>query len=106
MTLLELNAEPERLVVRLELENERLRPLRPGLLVTALFASFITRQATLQNAVQHLDHFLLGRLPSDLQQQRLRIDAVLDALLPQRLRDVPQRERLRHRRPSPANLPR
>src|SRR6516162_82914 len=96
MALLELNPELERLVLRLEVKNERLGALRAGLLLPALAPGFVARQATLQNPLKHLQHFLFGGLPRNLQEHRLGIDALLDALLAQRLWNISQRERFGH----------
>ena len=73
MALLELNPELKLLVLRLELENERLRPLRPGYMFFARsFRASSRVSPPCIDAVNRLQHFLLGRLPRDLQQQRLR----------------------------------
>src|SRR5437879_2067537 len=104
MALLELYAELESLVLRLKVEDERLRTLRPRLFFPPLAPRFIARQPTLHNALRHLQHLFLGRLSRNLQQQRLRRDPVLDALSPQGLRNVPQRESLRHARTRTTNL--
>src|SRR5258706_5501506 len=81
MTLLKLNPELERLIFRLKLKNKRLRPLRTGLLFPAFPPRLVARQPALQDAMQHLHHFLFGGLPRNLQQRRLRHDTLLDTLL-------------------------
>src|SRR6266850_4769903 len=71
MTFLELNPELECLRRRLELKDERLWPLRSRLLFATLAARLIARQPALHDAVEHLDHFLLGGLARNLEQKRL-----------------------------------
>src|ERR1700674_4778253 len=90
MTLFELNSEPKRLILGFKLKDKRLRALWSGLLFPPLTARFIPRQAALQDTMQHLHHFLFGGLPRNLQQQRLRRAPLLDAFLPQRVRDIAQ----------------
>src|SRR5258708_18530335 len=106
MAPLELNPELERLILRLELKNKRLRPLRTRLLFAAFATRLIPCQAALQDPMQHLHHFLLGGLPRNLQQQRFRHDPLLDTLLAQHVRNIAQRKCLRHRGARPPNLPR
>src|ERR1700724_1244029 len=60
VALFELNTELEGIVLRLKLEDEWLRALRPGLLLAALLARFIACQATLQDAMQNLNHLFFG----------------------------------------------
>src|SRR6516225_3028039 len=62
MALLELNPELERFVLRLEMENKGLRPLRTRLIFPAFTASFIARQSALQDALKHLQHLFFGGL--------------------------------------------
>src|SRR2546425_10493411 len=62
MAPLELNPELERFILRLKVKNKRLRPLRPALFFFAFPPRFIPRQSTLQDAMQHLRHFLFGGL--------------------------------------------
>src|SRR5260370_36258013 len=104
MALLELNPELEGLRRRLELKDERPWPLRSGMLLAAFAARLIARQPALHDAMKHLDHFLLGRLPRNLEQERFGKNAVLDALLPQRVRDITQRPSFGYRGPGPANF--
>src|ERR1700682_4073531 len=99
MALLELNTELERLALRLKLKNKRLRPLRSCLFLAPLAARFIACEPALHDAVKHLDHFLFGRLPRNLEQQGLRQDSVLNAFSAQGIRDIAQRHCLRDRRP-------
>src|SRR6266404_1780650 len=72
VALLELNPELERLVLRLELKNKRLWPLRSCLFLATFAARFIAGEPALHDAVKHLNHFLFGRLPRNLEQQGLR----------------------------------
>src|SRR5258705_8311177 len=104
MTLLELNPELERFRGWLELKNERLRTLRSAVLFAALAPRLIARQSSLHDAVKHLDHFLLGALACNLQQQRLGKNSLLDALLAERIRNIPQRQRFGHRRARSTDL--
>src|SRR5215831_21426363 len=104
MALLELNSKLERLGRRLKLKNERPWPLRTCLLLAPFTPRFVTRQPALHNAVEHLDHFLFVWLARNLQQQRLRIDSMIDAPLAQQLRNVPQRKRLGDRRSRPPDF--
>src|ERR1700730_5969645 len=104
VALLKLNAEPKGLVLRFELKNERLRALRSGLLLAAFAPRFIARQPALHDAVEHLDHLFFGRLARDLQQERLGKDRLLNALLSQRIRNIPQRKRFGNRRACPPDF--
>src|SRR5208282_5757291 len=104
MALLELDAETEAFVLWLELKDEWLRPLRTALLIAPLATRLVARQPALHNAMHHLNHLLFSRLARNLQQQRLRDNPMLDAFLPQRLRNVPERERFRNRRTRTPNL--
>src|SRR5580704_12929346 len=105
MALLELNAELEALVLRLELKKKRLRPLWTALLIAPFAPRLIPRQSALQDAVHHLDHLFFGWLASNLQQQRLRDDPMLDAFFAQRLGNIPERQSLRHGRTGASNFP-
>src|SRR5260370_27611357 len=104
MALFKLNPEFKGFAGWLELKDERPGPLRTHLLFAPFAPRFVPRQSTLHDAVEHLDHFLLSGLPGDLQQERLRKNSMLHALLAQRIGYVAQRKRLRHRRARPANL--
>src|SRR5713101_4029720 len=101
MTLLELNPELERFRRRLELKYEWLWSLRSRLLFAAFAARLVARQPALHDTVEHLDHFLFGGLAGNLQQKRLCEDSVLDALLPQRVGNIAQRQCFGHRGPRP-----
>src|SRR5437764_2419819 len=70
MALLELNPELEGFARRLKLKDERPRALWSSFLLPALPPRFVASQSALQNALKHLDHFLLRRLPRNLQQKR------------------------------------
>src|SRR5215471_14301195 len=104
MALLELNPELERLVLWFEMEDKSLWPLRTCLFFPPFPPSFIPREAALQNSLKHLQHFFLSRLARNLQQQRLRADAMLDTFLAQAFRNISQRKCLGHGRPRTSNF--
>ena len=56
-----------------------MRPGRGFGFLLAGAAGFVAGQAALRDAVYHLDHFSFVGLARDLEQQRLRQDAALDA---------------------------
>src|SRR6266481_4602817 len=88
MALLKLNSEPKRLRGRFELKDEWLRALRPSLLFAAFAPRLIARQSALHDAMEHFNHLLIRGLARNLQQERLGKNSVLDALLPQRVRNI------------------
>src|SRR5260370_3527897 len=104
MALLELNPELEGLRRRLELKDERPWPLRSSMLLAAFAARLIARQPALHDAMEHLDHFLVGGLARNLEQERFGKNAVLDALLPQRVGNIAQRQSFGYRGPRSPNL--
>src|SRR5271154_1021923 len=59
VALLELNPELERFVLRLKLEDERLRTLRDRLFFLTFAPRLIAGQATLKDAMHHFNHLLL-----------------------------------------------
>jgi hypothetical protein len=60
MALLELDPEFERFVVRLKLEDKRLRPAGHRLLFLAFPSRLVPRQAALKDPVHHLQHFVVA----------------------------------------------
>src|SRR5260370_8799496 len=104
MALAKLHAQAKGVILRLKIKDEWLRARRSGRFVAALAASVIAGQATLENAVDHLEHFLFGGAASDLEKQGFREDTVLHALLADMVRDIAQRKRFGHRRARASDL--
>src|ERR1700722_3038833 len=83
LRLAELDAQPERVVLRPEIEQERLGAIRSRwAFLSAGLPSFVPGEAALNDAVHHLLHLLFVWLPGNLQQQGFRDDAVFHAQIP------------------------
>src|SRR5262245_42167676 len=79
LTLAELDAHAEGFILRLVVEDERLRARAGGLFFPALFAGFVASQAATRDALQRLGHFLRVGLARDLEKKRAGRNSLLEA---------------------------